>query len=104
MSVRIRLRRMGKKKQPFYRLVVADSRTQRDGRFIDIIGTYNPLTQPAEINIDEEKALDWLQKVLSHLRQQRDCYLKLESLPSTPTRVPKRTSRFLVQLLRRPVP
>ncbi len=62
MSVRIRLRRMGKKKQPFYRLVVADSRTQRDGRFIDIIGTYNPLTQPAEINIDEEKALDWLQK------------------------------------------
>lgn len=53
---------MGKKKQPFYRLVVADSRSPRDGRFIDIIGSYNPLTQPAEVKIDEEKALDWLQK------------------------------------------
>lgn len=62
MSVKIRLRRMGKKRQPFYRLVVADSHTQRDGRFIDIIGTYNPLTQPAEVKIDEEKALEWLQK------------------------------------------
>ncbi len=62
MSVKIRLRRMGKKKQPFYRLVVADSRSPRDGRFIDIIGSYNPLTQPAEVKVDEEKALDWLKK------------------------------------------
>ncbi len=62
MSVKIRLRRMGKKKQPFYRLVVADSRSPRDGRFIDIIGFYNPLTQPAEVRVDEEKALDWLKK------------------------------------------
>ncbi len=62
MSVKIRLRRMGKKKQPFYRLVVADSRTPRDGRFIDILGYYNPVTQPAEVKIDEEKALDWLKK------------------------------------------
>ncbi|HHY18780.1 MAG TPA: 30S ribosomal protein S16 [Firmicutes bacterium] len=62
MSVKIRLRRMGKKKQPYYRLVVADSRSPRDGRFIDIIGSYNPLTQPAEVKIDEEKALEWLSK------------------------------------------
>ncbi|MFV9509892.1 30S ribosomal protein S16 [Tepidibacillus sp. LV47] len=61
MAVRIRLKRMGAKKAPFYRLVVADSRSPRDGRFIEEIGTYNPLTQPAQINIDEEKALKWLQ-------------------------------------------
>jgi len=61
MAVRIRLKRMGAKKTPFYRLVVADSRSPRDGRFIEEIGTYNPLTQPAQINIDEEKALKWLQ-------------------------------------------
>ncbi|TCS79215.1 30S ribosomal protein S16 [Tepidibacillus fermentans] len=61
MAVRIRLKRMGAKKAPFYRLVVADSRSPRDGRFIEEIGTYNPLTQPAQIKIDEEKALKWLQ-------------------------------------------
>jgi len=62
MAVRIRLTRMGAKKRPFYRLVVADSRAPRDGRFIEILGSYNPLEEPAEIKIDEEKALDWLQK------------------------------------------
>ena len=56
MAVKIRLRRMGAKKAPFYRVVVADSRSPRDGRFIDNIGTYNPLTDPAEIKIDVEKA------------------------------------------------
>jgi len=61
MAVRIRLTRMGAKKRPFYRLVVADSRAPRDGRFIEILGSYNPLTEPAEIKIDEEKALGWLQ-------------------------------------------
>jgi len=61
MAVRIRLKRMGAKKAPFYRLVVADSRSPRDGRFIEEIGTYNPLTEPAEVKIDEEKALQWLQ-------------------------------------------
>lgn len=61
MAVRIRLKRMGSKKAPFYRVVVADSRSPRDGRFIDEIGTYNPLTDPAKVNIDEEKALHWLQ-------------------------------------------
>lgn len=62
MSVRIRLRRMGARKQPFYRVVVADSRSPRDGRFLDTIGTYNPRTEPAEIRIDRVKALAWLEK------------------------------------------
>ncbi len=62
MAVKIRLRRMGQKKAPFYRIVVADSRYPRDGRFIDEIGYYNPLTNPAEIKIDAEKATDWLAK------------------------------------------
>ena len=60
MAVKIRLKRMGAKKAPFYRVVVADSRSPRDGRFIDQIGTYNPLKTPAEINIDEEAAQKWL--------------------------------------------
>ncbi len=60
MAVKIRLKRMGAKKAPFYRVVVADSRSPRDGRFIDNIGTYNPLTTPAEINIDKEAAKKWL--------------------------------------------
>lgn len=58
--VKIRLTRMGDKKSPFYRIIVADSRAPRDGKFIDIVGTYNPLTQPAEIKIDQEKAKKWL--------------------------------------------
>ncbi|HLS67498.1 MAG TPA: 30S ribosomal protein S16 [Pseudogracilibacillus sp.] len=62
MAVKIRLRRMGAKKNPFYRIVVADSRSPRDGRFIEQIGTYNPLLEPAEVKIDEEKALDWMSK------------------------------------------
>lgn len=60
MAVRIRLRRMGAKKSPFYRVVVADSRYPRDGRFIEEIGTYNPLTEPSTINIDVEKAQKWI--------------------------------------------
>lgn len=59
MAVKIRLTRLGAKKAPFYRVVVADSRAPRDGKFIDIIGTYNPLTDPAEIKIDAEKAAKW---------------------------------------------
>ena len=58
--VKIRLKRMGALKTPFYRVVVADSRTQRDGRFIEEIGYYNPLKDPAEIKIDEEAAKKWL--------------------------------------------
>jgi small subunit ribosomal protein S16 len=62
LAVRIRLRRMGKKKSPFYRVVVTDIRSPRDGRFIEIIGTYDPRQNPAEIAIEEEKALYWLGK------------------------------------------
>jgi small subunit ribosomal protein S16 len=60
--LRIRLRRVGKKKQPSYRLVVADSHAPRDGAFIETIGTYNPLTDPATITLDEDKARQWLSK------------------------------------------
>ena len=60
--VKIRLKRMGMKKKPFYRLVVTDSRNPRDGRFIEEIGYYNPMTQPADIKIDGERAKDWMQK------------------------------------------
>ncbi len=61
MAVKIRLRRMGAKKAPFYRIVVADGRYPRDGRFIEEIGYYNPLTEPAQVKIDEDKAKQWLQ-------------------------------------------
>ena len=60
--VKMRLTRMGAKKAPFYRVVVADSRYPRDGRFIEEIGYYNPLTEPAEVKIDAEKAKAWLVK------------------------------------------
>jgi small subunit ribosomal protein S16 len=60
--VRIRLRRVGKRKQPIYRVVVADSRSPRDGRFIEVIGQYKPLQNPSEIVFEQEKALEWLRK------------------------------------------
>lgn len=60
MAVKIRLKRMGAKKSPFYRIVVADSRSPRDGRYIEIVGTYNPVAQPAKVDINEELALKWL--------------------------------------------
>jgi small subunit ribosomal protein S16 len=60
VAVKIRLKRMGAKKKPFYRVVVTDSRHRRDGQFIETIGTYNPLSDPATIKINEEKALKWL--------------------------------------------
>ncbi|HHU60990.1 MAG TPA: 30S ribosomal protein S16 [Natronincola sp.] len=62
MAVKIRLKRMGARKRPFFRLVVADSRAARDGAFIDTLGYYNPISEPIELEIDEEKALEWLQK------------------------------------------
>ena len=61
MAVKIRLRRMGAKKAPFYRVIVADERSPRDGKFIDEIGYYNPLTNPAEVKIDAEKAQKWIE-------------------------------------------
>ena len=60
MAVKIRLKRMGMKGEPFYRVVVADSRTPRDGRFIEEIGTYNPCVSPAEIKIDADRAREWI--------------------------------------------
>ncbi len=60
MAVKIRLKRIGAKKNPFYRVVVADSRYPRDGRFIEEIGTYNPVVEPAQVKIDAEKAQKWI--------------------------------------------
>lgn len=60
MAVKLRLKRMGKKRQPFYRIVAADSRSPRDGRFIETVGTYNPVKNETEIKIDHEKAMYWL--------------------------------------------
>ena len=60
MAVKIRLRRMGTHKRPFYRVIVADARSPRNGRFIEEIGYYNPLTEPKQVKIDEEKAVKWL--------------------------------------------
>ncbi len=62
MAVKLRLMRMGKKKQPTYRVVAADSRSPRNGRFIEIVGTYDPRAEPSAIRIDEDKTLAWLQK------------------------------------------
>ncbi|AOA00051.1 30S ribosomal protein S16 [Carnobacterium divergens] len=60
MAVKIRLKRMGSKRNPFYRMVVADSRSPRDGRYIEVVGTYNPVVSPAEVKVEEEKVLSWL--------------------------------------------
>ena len=60
MAVKIRVKRMGQKKRPFYRVVVADSRSPRDGKFIEEIGTYNPVSEPKEFKIDNEKAKQWI--------------------------------------------
>jgi small subunit ribosomal protein S16 len=62
MAARIRLARVGSKKNPIYRVVVADSRSPRDGRFIEIVGRYNPQTQPSTIDLDAEKIADWISK------------------------------------------
>ena len=62
MAARIRLARVGSKKNPIYRVVVADSRSPRDGRFIEIVGRYNPQTQPSTIDLDEDKVPDWIAK------------------------------------------
>ncbi len=62
MSVKIRLNRQGAKKNPFYRIVVADSRAPRDGRFIEVLGNYDPSQTPAVVKVNEEKVLDWMSK------------------------------------------
>lgn len=62
MAVKLRLKRMGSKRKPFYRIVAADSRAPRDGRFIETIGTYNPTTEPASISLNEELAIKWIKQ------------------------------------------
>ena len=62
MAVRIRLTRKGRKKQPFYRIIVADSQAPRDGKFLDIIGTYDPMQDPAVVNLDTDKLAGWMKK------------------------------------------
>ena len=76
MAVKIRLKRMGAKKAPFYRVIVADSRSPRDGRFIDTIGTYNPLTTPAEIKLNEESAIKWLNNDAIHTDTVKNLFSK----------------------------
>jgi small subunit ribosomal protein S16 len=77
MTTRIRLRRMGAKKRPFYRVVVADQRAPRDGRFIEIIGKYHPLNDPSVIEIDEERALHWLREGAQPSNQVRNLMEKI---------------------------
>ncbi len=76
MAVKLRLRRMGAKKRPFYRIVAADSRSPRDGRFIEEIGYYNPIEVPAVVKIDEEKALAWLENGAIPTDTVRDLFSK----------------------------
>jgi small subunit ribosomal protein S16 len=83
MAVKIRLKRIGAKKNPFYRIIVADSRSPRDGRFIEEIGYYNPLTEPKTVKIDDEKAARWLKNgakptdTVDRLFRENDIYTKL---------------------------
>lgn len=89
MTVRIRLRRTGAKKQPSYRVVVADSRAPRDGRFLEIIGHYNPLTNPPEVQIDEEKARLWLKRGAQPSEAVAHMLSKAGILPTAPKAAPQ---------------
>jgi small subunit ribosomal protein S16 len=94
MSVKIRLRRIGAKKHPFYRLVVADTRSPRDGKFIEVLGTYDPMAQPARLDIDQEKVKSWLGKGARPSDTARDFLigqglLPRESAKKRPTRPSK---------------
>lgn len=80
--VKIRLTRMGDKKSPFYRIIVADERSPRDGRFIDAIGTYNPLTSPAEIKINAEKARMWLSNGAQPTDTVKSLFVQQEIIPA----------------------
>ena len=80
MAVKIRLKRLGAKKTPFYRVVVADERSPRDGKFIEEIGYYNPLTEPAEVKIDADKANAWIAKGAQPTETVRSLLKKAEIL------------------------
>jgi small subunit ribosomal protein S16 len=94
MSVKIRLRRIGAKKHPFYRLVAADTRSPRDGKFIEILGTYDPMSDPVTVKIDEEKVKAWLKKGARPSDTARSFLIKQGLLPKEsarkrPTKAPK---------------
>ena len=100
MATRIRLRRMGAKKRPFYRVVVADQRAPRDGRFIENIGKYHPLEEPSLIEIDEERALHWLRVGAQPSSQVRNLMVKIgiwdrfvQERPSAADQVRERTEK-----------
>ena len=76
MAVKIRLKRIGAKKNPYYRVVVADSRSPRDGKFIEEIGTYDPMTEPASVKIDAEKATTWLKNGAQPTETVRSLFVK----------------------------
>ncbi|HEU18962.1 MAG TPA: 30S ribosomal protein S16 [Deltaproteobacteria bacterium] len=86
MAIKIRLTRAGRKKKPFYRIVVADSRAPRDGRFIEIVGNYDPKTDPAEVTIKEDRVLEWLSKgaepteTVSHLLKKKGVSVNKEKV------------------------
>ncbi len=82
MAVKIRLKRMGSKRKPFYRVVVADSRFPRDGRFIESVGYYNPLTEPVDLKLDEDEIFAWLQKGAQPSDTVRTCFLARASCRS----------------------
>ena len=81
MSVKIRLRRIGAKKHPYYRLVVADTRSPRDGKFLESLGTYDPMTEPVRLNIDHEKIKTWLAKGARPSDTARDFLIEQGLLP-----------------------
>lgn len=76
MAVKLRLKRMGAKKRPYYRIVAADSRSPRDGKFIEVVGTYNPITEPAEVKVNEELAIKWLKNGAIPTDTVRDLFSK----------------------------
>ena len=97
MAVKMRLTRMGDKKSPFYRVVIMDSRTARDGAYIDKIGHYNPLTNPAEIVLDADKAKDWLSKGVQPTETVKNLLVKAgiieQSTKLSPSKTKQRKSK-----------
>lgn len=91
MAVKMRLLRMGDKKTPFYRIVVVDSRKARDGQYIDQIGYYNPLTNPADVKIDADKAKDWLSKGVQPTETVKVLLVKANVLEQSKKLSPART-------------
>ncbi len=93
MAVKMRLTRLGDKKSPFYRIVVIDSRVAREGKYIDKVGHYNPLTQPAELVIDVEKAKDWLAKGVQPTETVRSLLIKAGAMEQPAKLSPSKTKK-----------